>query len=233
MRWFLDVAYIALSASYKWLLGITAVAGILVGALFAAGVLGGGDSEDDTPRIIPTRVPAATSRTSPTLVPAISTPTRQPTATAAPTAQPTPVPQASPTVPAPVVVERVQVPVLLQGAANVGSLEFVLTYDAAVLEAESVELGFLASGALLDFSTETPGALWVAMADANGMTGDGSVVLITFRVLDGNGPGSALELVDVAAFEATSLLDIITDAIPGTFTPTGGGVSSPTLEFVP
>ena len=71
----------------------------------------------------------------------VSTPTPAPTATVAPTAQPTPVPQPSPTVSVPASLEQTQVPVMLQGADNVGSLEFVLTYDATVLEAELVEPG--------------------------------------------------------------------------------------------
>ena len=56
MRWFLDVAYIALSASYKWLLGTLVLVGVLIGALFAAGVLGGGD-DSPMPVLVATPVP--------------------------------------------------------------------------------------------------------------------------------------------------------------------------------
>ena len=43
MKWFLDITYLAIGASYKWLLGMTVIVGVLVGLLFAVGVLGGGD----------------------------------------------------------------------------------------------------------------------------------------------------------------------------------------------
>ena len=46
MRWMLEVAFIGLSTSWKWLLGSTAAVAILVGLLFGVGVLGGGDSSD-------------------------------------------------------------------------------------------------------------------------------------------------------------------------------------------
>ena len=47
MKWLLDIAYIGIGASYRWILIAVALVGILVGALFAAGVLGGGDDDDE------------------------------------------------------------------------------------------------------------------------------------------------------------------------------------------
>ena len=42
MRWMLEVAYIGILSSWRWLLGSAAVVGALVGLLLAVGVLGGG-----------------------------------------------------------------------------------------------------------------------------------------------------------------------------------------------
>jgi len=48
MRWILEVAYIGIATSWKWLLGSTAVVAALVGILFGVGVLGGGGEAGTT-----------------------------------------------------------------------------------------------------------------------------------------------------------------------------------------
>ena len=53
MRWMLEVAYIGLATSWKWLLGSTAVVAALVGILFGVGVLGGGGGESGRIDITP------------------------------------------------------------------------------------------------------------------------------------------------------------------------------------
>ena len=138
MRWFLDVTYIAIAASYKWLLGMMVIIGVVVGSLFAVGVFGGGgDSGPASPRVFPTPTPGFIPTTSPTPTVAPS-PTPVPAATAAPAATPTPAPTPVPVL---VLATEIQVPVNLEAAKNVGSLEFVLVYEPTVLQVSSVELG--------------------------------------------------------------------------------------------
>ena len=146
MKWFLDVAYIAIGASYKWILVGVAVVGILVGVLFAAGVLGGGDGEPGQIAFA-TPIPLPTVTPSPTATPA-PTPTREPTAAPTPTSAPVVLPTspaATPT-PTPVVVvpTDISVPINLVGADNLGSLEFVLVYEPDALQVTDVQLGSLA-----------------------------------------------------------------------------------------
>ncbi|MBL7062023.1 MAG: hypothetical protein ISS54_04735 [Dehalococcoidia bacterium] len=50
------------------------------------------------------------------------------------------------------------VPVNANGASNVGSLEFELVYDPAVLEATGVEKGTLAGNAMMESSVDRPRA---------------------------------------------------------------------------
>ena len=66
MKWFLDIAYIGIVASYKWILLGVAVIGILVGALFAAGVLGGDDDGDSGTTAFATPIPLPTVTPGPT-----------------------------------------------------------------------------------------------------------------------------------------------------------------------
>ena len=224
MKWFLDVAYLALGASYKYLLGVMVLVGVLVGILFATGVLGGGD---DTSRPRPTAVPSATP-----------TPTPVPTPTLAPSPTPTSTPVVLPTAttsptPTAVFLQEISVPIFLDGAANVGSLEFVLVYEPTVLEVTRVETGALASNALLDFSTPTPGRVWTGMIDTGGITGEGPAAVIIFAVIGNADSSTSLILENVVAYDATASLDIITQASAGSFVVKGGSLTAPTLGFLP
>ena len=237
MTWLLDITYIGLAASYKWILLAVAVVGILVGALFAAGVLGGDDNDSgptvfSTPVPLPTVTPSptATVAPSPTLTPT-KAPTEAPTATTLPVVLPT-TPPPTPTQ-AVVLPTEIQVPINLVGAENVGSLEFVLAYEPGVLEVSGVQLGSLAEQSLLEFSTATPGLLWAGMIDADGISGDGPAAIITFSVIEGGGSNSRLALQNVVAYDASSLLDIIVEASAGSVSTIDGAISPPSLTFAP
>ncbi len=236
MNWFLDIAYIAIGASYKWILLGVAVVGILVGALFAAGVLGGGDDDESGPTAFSTPVPLPTVTPSPTPTMTPS-PTSTPRPTIAPTA--TTVPVVLPTTPAPtptpavVLPTEISVPINLVGADNLGSLEFVLIYDPEVLEVTAVKTGSLAEQALLESSTATPGVLWTGMIDADGISGDGPAAIVSFTVIGGGGSNTQLALQNVVAYDAASLLDIIVEASAGSFSTSDGALSPPSLTFAP
>jgi len=238
MKWFLDITYIAIAASYRWILIVVAVVGILMGALFAAGVLGGGDDDDSGPTVFSTPVPLPTVTPSPTatVTPSpTSEPTALPTATAAPvvlpnTPSPTPIPTPTQAV---VLPKEIEVPINLVGADNVGSLEFVLAYEPEVLEVTGVRPGPLAGQALLESSAATPGLLWTGMIDADGISGDGPAAIVTFIVIKGGGSNTQLSLQNVVAYDATSLLDIIVEASAGSFSTIDGALSPPSLTFAP
>ena len=238
MDWFLDVVYVSLRASYKWLLGTMVLVGVLIGALFAAGVLGGGD---DAPMPVVVVTPA------PTLVPT-PTPTPAPTLTPTLAPSPTPVPTAVPPTPTtvPVVVptptatpepiaelpKDIKVSVFLEGASNIGSLEFVLLYEPTVLQVTGVETGPLVNGAILDSSTRTPGMVWAGLIDANGINGDGLAVVVSFDIIGDDESRTALTLENVVAYDATTLLDIVTIASNGLFVVNDGSLTVPTLAFL-
>ena len=217
MRWMLEVAFIGLSTSWKWLLGSTAAVAILVGLLFGVGVLGGGDSSD-------------TDANGP-FVAAPPTPTPAPKATPRPTqaVAATPVPSATrvPAAPAKVI----SVPILATRAANVGSLEFVLVYDSAKLEFAQVERGLLSGDALIDSSSSEPGRLWAGIIDMQGINGSGPVAVVKFRVRDGVSGAMPLSLESIAAFDANTLVDIVTGTTAGEFNVTELHPLSPIVTF--
>ena len=157
MRWIFEIALIGIASSWKWLLGSLAAVGVLVGILFAVGVLGGGGGEV-TPLV-----------TAPT-------PTPTPAATPVPTQAPTPVPTTAPAA------RVISVPILATRANNVGSLEFVLIYDPAKLEFTQVVPGVLAGGALIESSSSQPGRVWAGIVDLQGINGSGPVAIVKFTL---------------------------------------------------
>ena len=220
MRWMLEVAYIGILSSWRWLLGSAAVVGALVGLLLAVGVLGGGSdgSGSESPSAIASPTPTPAASTNPTAVP-------QPTPTIAPTFAPTLAPTVAP---AP---KFISVPILATRANNVGSLEFVLVYDSAKLELEQVERGLLSGDALIDFSTPSPGRLWTGIIDLSGIDGSGPVAVVRFKIRDNVGGNMPFTLENVAAFDANTLVDIITGTTPGEFAVSGVAPLSPIVTF--
>lgn len=207
MRWFSDVALIGIASSWKWLLGSVAVVGALVGLLFAVGVFGGGDG--DTPLVVapsPTPTPAPAS----TLVP---TPTQ--------TAMPTVAPAA----------KFISVPILATRAKDVGSLEFILKYDSAKLEFVGMDPGLLTGSALLDSHSSRPGRIWAGIVDAQGINGSGPVAVVNFNIRDQETGALPLILENISAFNANTLVDIITTTTPGQFNSAGPALLSPIVTF--
>ena len=213
MRWMLEVAYIGIVTSWKWLLGSTAVVAALVGILFGFGVLGGGGSDvgttDHTP-LATSSTPTPEAGPSPTQV---VTPTATPQPTVAPAAK------------------FISVPILATRANNVGSLEFVLVYDPAKLELAQVERGLLSGDALIDSSSPAPGRLWAGIIDINGMDGSGPVAVVTFKVRNNAGGTMALSLENISAYDANTLVDILTTTTPGEFSGAGATPLSPIVTF--
>ena len=219
MRWMLEVAFIGLSTSWKWLLGSTATVAILVGLLFGIGILGGGDSND--------------TDTDGPFVAAPPTPTPAPKATPRPThaVAATPVPSATRVPAAAAPAKVISVPILATRAANVGSLEFVLVYDSAKLEFAQVERGLLSGDALIDSSSSEPGRLWAGIIDIQGINGSGPVAVVKFRVRDGVSGAVPLSLESIAAFDANTLVDIVTGTTAGEFNVTELHPLSPIVTF--
>ncbi|MCI0784824.1 MAG: hypothetical protein J4O03_06335 [Chloroflexi bacterium] len=232
MRMWFGLTLMALNAGKKWLLvALPVVAGVVVAGLWIGGAFSGSPAEPlaaPGPAVAPTPAPTPepTPEPSPTRVPT-STPFPTPTAHPSPEG-PTATPLPPPT---PMAAPRIEVPVYLTGATNVGSLEFVLVYEPSVLEVVSVEKGTLARTALIDSGSRTAGRVWTAVIDTNGISGNGPVAVVSFNVVGNGVERISLTLESVYAYNATSLLDIVTEASAGSFTLESKAVISPGLSF--
>lgn len=232
LREWTDIALIAMAASYKWALGGMAVIAVIVGGLYFAGVFSGeedasGDQAADItqPGAVPTPLPTATAMPDDTPVPIVLA-TPFPTLAPSLTATPGLVAAATPIAP-----QMVQVPINLQDAYQVGSLEFVLSYEPSLLEFTGLTNGDLAGDAIIESRVSSPGRLWIGMIDANGVSGDGSVALVSFRTTRGTIANSPLVLEDVSGFDASTFMDLLSRPSPGLFVANDGSYTAPVLNF--
>nr|2XDH_A Chain A, COHESIN [Archaeoglobus fulgidus] len=74
----------------------------------------------------------------------------------------------------------IQVPVKIENADKVGSINLILSYP-NVLEVEDVLQGSLTQNSLFDYQVEG-NQIKVGIADSNGISGDGSLFYVKFRV---------------------------------------------------
>lgn len=144
-------------------------------------------------------------------------PPASPAATVAPVATPTPA------------ATTVEVPVAVQGATSLGSLQLALRYDPQVLELQGVRAGPLARNALVDFKGNVPGQAIIGLVDASGISGDGAILLLVFRPA-GRPGASALTLERVEAAD-TNLRDLVVQASTGQFPGAGTPATGPVLTF--
>jgi len=128
--------------------------------------------------------------------------------------------------------EEVSIPINAENANNIGALHLELVYDPAVLEPTEVEKGVLSGNAMLEFNIDMPGRVVIGMIDAAGMSGDGSLVVVSFRVIGKEGTRT-LDLEKVAAHDAASLMDVPTKATAGSFTVKDYSFKPPVILFSP
>ena len=239
MKWWLTVALYFVSTYWRRLLLFGGVAAIMaVGVIVLVMVVGRGsdpveaaqstaeprtvvevEPKEASAPVVSTKAPIRVVK--PTLAPSdtIAEPAKGPvhTRTPAPTAVAAP--------------PRIEVPVLLSRAQNVGSLEFVLVYEPQLLKLVEVKRGELAGESLIDSGSRMPGRVWTALINTEGITGDGAVAVFTFDVLGSEATEGPLEIQNVYAHDAASLLDLLAETSQGEVVVDGLEVTSPGLNF--
>ena len=105
--------------------------------------------------------------------------------------------------------------------------DFYLGTATASTQAVGVEKGTLAGNAMMDFTTARPGRVWVGIVDSNGINGNGSLVVVSFQEVGQGAATGQLTLENVEAYDAQTLIDIITQATPGNLS------TPPTIIFNP
>jgi len=119
---------------------------------------------------------------------------------------------------------EVEVPIHVKGATNLGALELVLTYDAAVIKALRVEAAALAERALYaQGKVTTPGRVPMGLASGKvSLHGDGVVFTVRFRVQGQTGQKSPLKLEFVRAWQNETSGEMLVDTQGAEFLVTSG-----------
>jgi hypothetical protein len=113
---------------------------------------------------------------------------------------------------------EVEVAVTAKGAAGLGPMQMVLTYDPAVLEPLGAERGpVLGGNTLLEHAADPSGRLAVAWATQQPIGGDGVLLKAKFRVVGAQGQKCTLGLDSVRAWDAKTHLDALVTVKPGEF----------------
>ncbi len=94
----------------------------------------------------------------------------------------------------------VQVPIYIEGATDVGSVDLMLKYDPSVLKVLSVETAGLSKNAILESNITNPGQIKIALADASGINGAGEIVIISFSIIGDADTLSPLSFGEVSVY---------------------------------
>jgi len=120
----------------------------------------------------------------------------------------------------------VTVPVSVTGAQDLGSLDLAIAYDPAVLSILSVDRSSPGNG-LFGSNTDRPGIITVSIADPDGISTDGSVAALKFRVTGAAGNSSPLALYNILAADVKTFREIPADGTDGSVTVKKTGIGSP------
>ncbi len=124
--------------------------------------------------------------------------------------------------------KEVKVPINLENASNVGSLQMEISYNATVLQVVQIEAGDLGKNALIEFNLDTPSYIIIGIVDSSGISGSGSVVGISFDVL-AKDASSSVTIKNAVAHDVDTLVDLPTSLTQGSFA--AGDVSAPSIIF--
>lgn len=117
----------------------------------------------------------------------------------------------------------IKVPIRIKGASNIGSMNFVLTYDAQVLKVNRVETGPLLTGALFTPNYQTPPLVRFGLATSGGITGSGTMAYIEFQVIGADGSSSPLAFSKLSTRDASGGLVAVTNRDGTVTVATSGG----------
>ena len=112
---------------------------------------------------------------------------------------------------------RVKVPLRVKDADQLGPVQLIVKYDAAVLRLETVKPGSLARSAMLHQESPEPGTLRLALITDKAITGDGDLMNIEFTVLGESNASCPLRIPYAQAWEWRSLAQLLVDTQDATF----------------
>lgn len=115
--------------------------------------------------------------------------------------------------------EDVRVPIVVEKAENLGSMDLVIAYNAELLKVKSVGKGELNKGLISSNTNEQNGIISIAIADSKGINGNGEIAVITFNALKEG--SSDVTIVGAKAYDVNTHLEITLNSTNGKVTISG------------
>lgn len=112
---------------------------------------------------------------------------------------------------------KVEIPVMVTGATNLGGLDLTILYDPAVLKFTKASAGTLSKNGMIEKNETQPGTVLIGWVDTQGVNGGGEVIKLSFDVIGAKGTTSSIRLAVRGAY-TTGLKDI-------SYTSENGGVT--------
>ena len=109
------------------------------------------------------------------------------------------------------------IPVKVTGASNLARMEFIVTYDPSVLKFSNGNIGEVAPNGMVSFTNQDAGSVKVALADPDGISGNGTLVKLVFDVVGSKGAISTMNVNVIGAW-TKDLTDVRTTTQAGTVT---------------
>jgi hypothetical protein len=125
----------------------------------------------------------------------------------------------------------ISVPVEIQNAGNIGSIEFELIYDENILTATNVVKGKGMSNILMEYNTDSPGSVLIGAASLNGFSGDNTLVTVTFKIRQSTEAPVTLALANVTAYSLDSMEEMPSDVTNGDLNPKSHTSMAPSIVF--
>jgi len=121
---------------------------------------------------------------------------------------------------------KVVIPVIVSGASNLGAMDLMVTYDPSILKFSGAEVGSLSTNGMIESNGDSPGVIKIGFVDSRGVTGDGTLMTLTFNVVGKKGATSKITP-QVTGVKNANLVDIQTTITRGGVFTVGEGGKSP------
>lgn len=119
---------------------------------------------------------------------------------------------------------------------DIGSLQLDVQYDKNILAAENVTGGDLGSGGMFTSKINDTGKVTIGLISTEGISGNGSIADIVFRVIGPKGTSSPLNIIMTVPTDPKNIPIDVQDVVNATFTLSNAGTIgtvSPTVTISP
>ncbi len=131
--------------------------------------------------------------------------------------------------------KTVTVPVNIEDASDVGSVELAIVYNSSLLSIKKVEKGSLLKG-LISYNDTEEGIVAINLVDSNGINGDGEIIKVTFDVIGAENQNTTLLIQNARAYDVNTYTELPVETINGVLMISAGGAAgsgqTPGFEIV-